>query len=72
MNAKHDHMVDRINRNRAPRKPLEVGAKVWVYKHKIVGGYKIDARWWGPAVVVARTSNSSYTVQFDGDARKYT
>ena len=59
-------MIERVNRDRAPRKPFEVGDKVWVYKHKRVGGYKMEPRWWGPAEIVTRTGNSSYSVMFEG------
>ena len=66
LNMKHERMIERVNRNRPPRKPFEVGTKVWVYKHKRVGGYKMEPRWWGPAEIISRNSHSSYTVTFEG------
>ena len=63
---KHEQAIDRINRKRAGRTPFQVGDKVWVYKHKKVGGYKLDTRWWGPAEILRRVGQSSYVVGWEG------
>ena len=49
LNKKHEAMVERANRDRPARKPLKIGTRVWVYKHKKVGGYRREPRWWGPS-----------------------
>ena len=66
LNTKHQLAVDRVNRNRAPRPHFSVGTKVWVYKHKRVGGYKLEPRWWGPATIEKRVGESSYVVAWEG------
>ena len=47
------------------RKPFELGTLVWVYKHKRVGGYKMEPRWWGPAEITARVGEVSYVVSWE-------
>ena len=70
LNNKHDKVVERVNRDRPARPPFDIGTKVWVYKHKKVGGYRLEPRWWGPAEVIARTGSSSYTIDFEGDTEE--
>ena len=65
LNKRHEAAVDRVNRSRAPRAIIAIGTKVWVYKQKKVGGYKLEPRWWGPATVSKRIGESSYEISWE-------
>ena len=66
LNHKHDQMVDRVNHDRKVREPFTLGTKVWVYKPSKIGGYRLDSRWWGPAVITNRVGEASYEVSWEG------
>ena len=51
-----------MNRGRKDLKPLQVGQTVW-YRRKEGSGNKLDTRWVGPCVVVAREGEFSYKIK---------
>jgi len=65
LNIKHARMADRINRTRKDRDSFAIGTQVWVYKPTRVGGYRLEPRWWGPAIITKRVGQGSYEVQWD-------
>lgn len=44
---------------------MSIGEKVWVYKPSRVGGYRLEPRWWGPAIITKRVGQYSYEVTWD-------
>jgi hypothetical protein len=64
LNTKHEKAIERINRRRPEMAPLPEGTKVWVYRHKKSGGYKMQPRWWGQALIYRWVGSASYVVEW--------
>ena len=62
LNTKHKREAQGINRGRKDQKPLEVGRAVW-YRRQEGSGSKLDTRWVGPCVIVAREGEYSYKIK---------
>jgi hypothetical protein len=70
LNTKHDQKMGYVNRNRSEWASFSLGTKVWVYKHTRIGGWRLQGRWWGPAIVTRRVGDNSYVVQWgDNDTQ---
>ena len=67
LNAKHKREAQGINRGRKDLKPLEIGRTVW-YRRQEGSGTKIDTRWVGPCVIVAREGEYSYVIKTSQNA----
>ena len=62
INEKHKLLASRLNKARREREVLEIGSKVW-YRRPENSGTKLDSRWLGPALVVAREGAHSYQIE---------
>ena len=62
LNDLHQKQVEKINQKRQDPQPFQPGDMVY-YRRPEGSGSKLDSRWLGPAVVVAREGNRSYLVQ---------
>jgi hypothetical protein len=70
LNDKHEKRMEAINKGRREWEPFALGTKVWVYKHIRVGGWRLQPRWWGPAVIIRRVGDASYVIQWgDNDTQ---
>eukprot|EP00667_Euglena_gracilis_P030272 EG_transcript_41574 len=62
LNDLHIQQSSQVNVGRNVLSDLQVGAKVW-YLRPPNAGDKLDSKWLGPGVVVAREGESSYVVE---------
>ena len=70
LNTKHEKRIESLNKSRKEWEPFALGTKVWVYKHVRVGGWRLQARWWGQAVIIRRVGDASYVIQWgDNDTQ---
>ena len=61
VNKRHEEEAARINAHRRDLEPIPIGSKVWYLRPK-GSGTKLDTRWLGPMVVLAREGESTYTI----------
>ena len=62
LNEKHEKAAERVNRNRRDFEPFQVADLVWYLRPEDAGD-KLDSRWLGPGVIVARIGGNSYEVE---------
>ena len=63
LSAVHAQKAREINARRKDPPPFAKGAKVWFQPERQPGTDKLEPRWKGPAVVLAREGQNSYVVQ---------
>ena len=64
LNEVHERDAEAVNRKRRPHEPFLPGDRVWFLRPRgPVTGDKMATWWLGPCPVVARTSESTYTIE---------
>ena len=58
----HEKQIERLNQERIELTPFKRGDEVY-YRRPEGSGNKLDSRWIGPALVVAREGEHSYTIE---------
>jgi hypothetical protein len=62
LNNKHKKITEDTNRHHKEKDAYKPGTWVW-YKRPEDSGTKLDTRWIGPALVLSRNAENSYTVE---------